>query len=120
MEHHRFLATRNSFGWIQKHIFQGGLIPSLEALEQVAAAHTGLRQVQVRRFGPDYAETLRRWRQRFTAISHRRLREWGFADDFARTWEFYLAYSEAGFGSGYLDVAQITWTAPAPDQGSRS
>ncbi|MBK8437176.1 MAG: class I SAM-dependent methyltransferase [Austwickia sp.] len=118
MDHDRYLATRHSFGWIQKHIFQGGLIPSLEALEQVAAAHTGLRQVQVRRFGPDYAETLRRWRQRFTAISHRRLREWGFADDFARTWEFYLAYSEAGFGSGYLDVAQITWTAPAPDQGS--
>jgi cyclopropane-fatty-acyl-phospholipid synthase len=27
-------------------------------------------------------------------------------------WEFYLAYCEAGFRSGYLDVAQLTLTRP--------
>ena len=40
MDHHRYLATRNSYGWIQKHIFPGGLLPSLEALEEVATRHT--------------------------------------------------------------------------------
>ncbi len=31
----------------------------------------------------------------------------GFDQTFRRMWEFYLAYSEAGFRSGYLDVAQF-------------
>ncbi len=33
----------------------------------------------------------------------------GFDDVFARMWELYLAYSEAGFRSGYLDVYQWTF-----------
>ncbi len=31
----------------------------------------------------------------------------GFDDTFRRMWHFYLAYSEAGFASGYLDVHQL-------------
>ncbi len=34
MSHDRYLATRRSYGWIQKHIFPGGLIPSLRAIER--------------------------------------------------------------------------------------
>lgn len=107
MGHDRFLATRRSYGWIQKHIFPGGLIPSLPAFRAVTESHTDLRVVGVRSFGPHYAETLRRWRLRF-------LTAWpdvaplGFDDTFRRTWEFYLAYCEAGFATGYLDVAHLT------------
>ena len=36
----------------------------------------------------------------------------GFDETFRRKWEFYLAYCEAGFDSGYLDVAQIRLTRP--------
>ena len=35
MEHHRLVATKGSFGWIQKYIFPGGLIPSLQAIREV-------------------------------------------------------------------------------------
>ena len=35
------------------------------------------------------------------------LRRFGFDESFRRTWEFYLAYCEAGFASGYLDVGQL-------------
>jgi cyclopropane-fatty-acyl-phospholipid synthase len=49
---------------------------------------------------------LRRWRrsfdERWPEIQRR-----GFDETFRRIWEFYLAYSEAGFASGYLDVAQL-------------
>ena len=31
----------------------------------------------------------------------------GFDETFRRMWSFYLAYSEAGFRSGYLDVVQL-------------
>jgi cyclopropane-fatty-acyl-phospholipid synthase len=105
MSHERMLATRGSFSWIQKHIFPGGLIPSLEAITANAAA-AGLTVTAANRFGPHYAETLRRWRSQFTerwsAIQGSR-----FDERFRRTWEFYLAYSEAGFTSGYLDVAHV-------------
>ena len=33
----------------------------------------------------------------------------GFDEVFQRMWELYLAYSEAGFRSGYLDVYQWTF-----------
>ena len=37
----------------------------------------------------------------------------GFDDIFRRMWEFYLAYCEAGFRSGYLDDAIITIERPS-------
>lgn len=106
MSHDRYLATRNSYGWIQKHIFPGGLIPSEQAVEETATEHTSLRVTSTHRFGRDYAETLRRWRATF-------IQQWpsiaggGFDETFRRKWEFYLAYCEAGFAADYLDVAQI-------------
>ena len=36
-----------------------------------------------------------------------RIRSLGFDETFRRMWEFYLAYCEAGFASGYLDVGQL-------------
>jgi cyclopropane-fatty-acyl-phospholipid synthase len=105
MSHDRYLATRSSYGWIQKHIFPGGLIPSLPAIEEHARA-AGLRLTTRHAFGADYAETLRRWRQSFVA-AWPTVRSERFDEDFRRTWEFYLAYCEAGFRAGYLDVAQV-------------
>lgn len=107
MEHHRYLATRNSYGWIQKYIFPGGLLPSLEAIDQNLADHTGGLQVtQKRSLGQDYARTLRQWRTNFnnnwaSASGH------GFDETFRRMWEFYLAYCEAGFKTRYIDVYQL-------------
>lgn len=106
MEHHRLLATRSSFGWIQKYIFPGGLIPSMQAIREVTRDATSLRVERVHAFGTDYAETLRRWRQTFDS-SWPEIRTLGFDETFRRMWEFYLAYCEAGFATHYLDVAQI-------------
>ena len=107
MDHDRYLTTRNSFGWIQKHIFPGGMIPSIEGLT-AAGAGTELELSGVEAFGDDYAETLRRWRSRFLE-NWARVAELGFDEQFRRTWEYYLAYCEAGFDAGYLDVAQLTF-----------
>jgi cyclopropane-fatty-acyl-phospholipid synthase len=106
MPHDRMLATANAYTWMHKYVFPGGLIPSVEAIEDAVAQHTGLRVLHDRSFGPDYALTLRTWRRRFR-------RRWpevaalGFDETFRRMWEFYLAYSEAGFRAGYLDVHQF-------------
>ena len=109
MPHERMLATRNTFTWVQKYIFPGGLIPSIKVIDDITAQHTGLRTEVIRHLGADYARTLRIWRNRFIdqwpAIA-----DLGFDHTFRRMWEFYLAYSEAGFRTGYLDDVQLRLT----------
>jgi cyclopropane-fatty-acyl-phospholipid synthase len=105
MPHSRMLASRNTHTWIQKYIFPGGLLPSTEAIMAVTGRHTALRTVDMFSLRAHYAETLRLWRERFTA--HRNtVSALGFDVVFQRMWELYLAYSEAGFRSDYLDVYQ--------------
>jgi cyclopropane-fatty-acyl-phospholipid synthase len=106
MGHDRLMATKSSWTWIHKYIFPGGLIPSEEAIRRTLAEHTGLRVVEQLRFGDSYATTLRRWRNQFDAHADVVARL-GFDRTFRRMWDFYLAYSEAGFLSGYIDVAQF-------------
>jgi cyclopropane-fatty-acyl-phospholipid synthase len=109
MTHERFLATRRSFSWIQKYIFPGGIIPSLQAIDGALAAHTTLRVTRQRELREHYARTLRLWRERFLD-QWPRIHAQGFDETFRRMWEFYLAYSEAGFRSGYLGVSQLQMT----------
>jgi len=103
--HDRLLATRRSYTWIHKYVFPGGIIPSLRAISDNLTAHTALSIVERRDLGPHYAHTLALWRQNFLA-SWGRL-EGSFDETFRRMWEFYLAYCEAGFRSGYLGVSQL-------------
>jgi cyclopropane-fatty-acyl-phospholipid synthase len=105
MPHDRMLATRDTHTWVLKYIFPGGLIPSVTAIEQNAAA-AGLRVVGRLDFGAHYEQTLRIWRERFCA-GHAELERLGFDEVFARMWLLYLCYAEAGFRAGYLDVAQF-------------
>jgi cyclopropane-fatty-acyl-phospholipid synthase len=106
MGHDHLMATKSSWTWIHKYIFPGGLIPSEEAIRQVLGAHTSLQVVDQLRFGESYATTLRRWRHEFDANAVV-VEQLGFDRTFRRMWDFYLAYSEAGFLSGYIDVAQF-------------
>ena len=106
MPHDRMLATRRTHTWINKYIFPGGFLPSVEAIEQVTREHTTLRVAERLSFGSHYAETLRRWDDAFGAASGR-VRQLGFDATFERMWHFYLEYSRAGFASGYLDVEQV-------------
>jgi cyclopropane-fatty-acyl-phospholipid synthase len=105
MADQRMLATRDTFTWVHKYIFPGGLIPSVEAIERACAA-TGLRLREDFRFGRHYAETLRLWEERFLE-AWPRIETLGFDETFRRMWQFYLAYSRAGFASGYLDVRHL-------------
>jgi cyclopropane-fatty-acyl-phospholipid synthase len=107
MPHDRMVATRNTYTWIQKYIFPGGLLPSLTAIENSLTRQTRLRITDRLDFGPHYAETLRIWRNRFSAHAEQ-VGRLGFDDVFTRMWTFYLCYSEAGFRSGYIGVSQLT------------
>jgi cyclopropane-fatty-acyl-phospholipid synthase len=108
MPHDRMLATCNTYTWIQKYIFPGGLLPSTEAILGITERHTRLRTVDMFSLRPHYAETLRLWRERFVERRDT-MAALGFDEVFQRMWQLYLAYSEAGFKSGYLDVYQWTF-----------
>jgi len=106
IDHQRLLATKGSYTWIHKYVFPGGIIPSLHAVRDVVAHHTLLRVSSATAYGHDYARTLHSWLERFhanTAAVH----ALGFDERFTRMWRFYLAYCEAGFASGYLNVHQL-------------
>ena len=92
--------------FIQQYIFPGGLLPSREVF-RAEARKAGLVVVHELAFGPDYAETLRRWRAAFQRHDTQ-VRNLGFDTRFMRIWEFYLAYCEAAFDAGSTDVVQFT------------
>jgi cyclopropane-fatty-acyl-phospholipid synthase len=109
------LAARRTHTWVLKYVFPGGLIPSLTAIRENAAA-AGLSVVDQFSFGPHYARTLQLWQDRFAAGAAE-LARLGFDDVFRRMWTLYLAYSEAGFQSGYLDVSQLVFVPGAKAAG---
>lgn len=105
IENAHFEQYRSGTDFIQQYIFPGGMLPSPGKLQQMAAAN-GFRIERSEYFGPDYAETLRRWRNKFEE-NLESIREKGFDDRFVRLWRMYLAYCEAGFDEGRIDVAQL-------------
>jgi len=98
----RFARYRKGTDFIQRYIFPGGMLPSPAVVKQQATA-AGLAIDQDFAFGADYARTLAHWRQRFEA-QYQAVRTLGFDARFIRMWRFYLAYCEAGFRSGDVDV----------------
>ncbi len=95
-----------STDFIQQYIFPGGCLPCPTEFRRQAAA-AGLRVADELSFGPEYAETLRRWRRQFLA-ERTRVLQLGFDERFMRLWEFYLAYCEAAFDEANIDVVQFT------------
>ena len=87
-----------------KYVFPGGMLPSDEVFKQETAS-AGMALVDQRDFGPDYAETLRRWQETFMDRLPE-VRAMGFDTRFDRMWQYYLAYCEAGFARGNINVSQ--------------
>lgn len=101
-----FERYRKGTDFIQQYIFPGGMLPSPSAFRAHARRH-GLTVVNELAFGLDYARTLADWHQRF--LSEREAVEaQGFDQRFIRTWQFYLAYCEAGFREHNIDLFQFT------------
>jgi cyclopropane-fatty-acyl-phospholipid synthase len=105
MPHDRMLASRGDYSWMHKYVFPAG--SSRPSGDRAApAAHTTLRLAEQRSLGPHYARTLAHWRENFLPLGA--VAALGFDSTFRRMWEFYLAYCEAGFRVGYLDVFQFS------------
>jgi cyclopropane-fatty-acyl-phospholipid synthase len=80
--------------FIRKYIFPGADLPSLSEVF-TAVEPTGLFVTDVEILRLHYAETLRHWRERFTARSDEVITL--YDERFYRMWEFYLVLCEIGF-----------------------
>ena len=101
-----FERYRKGTDFIQQYIFPGGMLPSPSIFKAHAQRH-GLNVVNELAFGLDYARTLRLWDQAFEEALPS-VQAQGFDERFIRTWKFYLAYCEAGFRAGSIDLFQFT------------
>jgi cyclopropane-fatty-acyl-phospholipid synthase len=102
-----FDAYRREVDFIQRYVFPGGMLPSPAVLASLGDRF-GVPVIRERIFGLDYARTLATWRDNFRA-AWPRLTPLGFDERFRRLWEYYLAYCEAGFRSGNIDVRQVVF-----------
>jgi cyclopropane-fatty-acyl-phospholipid synthase len=96
---------RRRSDFIRRYTFPGGMLLAPGRIEE-EAARAGLKAENMVRFGPDYAETLRRWQTRFegSAFAIKRL---GYSDAFLRSWRFYLAICIGAFDAGRTDVVHV-------------
>lgn len=102
-----FPAYAESVDFIQRHVFPGGMLLSESRFRALAEAR-GLEWRDRFGFGMDYAETLRRWRERFDAADREGRLPGRLDERFRRLWRYYLMYCEGGFRGGGIDVAQVT------------
>jgi cyclopropane-fatty-acyl-phospholipid synthase len=100
---------RRERDWIQKHIFPGGLLPSLTILTHTMTRHSRLMVEQAENIGDHYALTLAEWRRRFLAARDTVARL-GFDRRFQRKWIYYLSSCEAGFRERVLGNLQLVLT----------
>ena len=93
--------------FIDKYIFPGGYIPTLDEV-LIGAAQGGMvpeREAYLHD-GANYAKTLQLWRQCFNA-AFQSLDQTKYGERFRRMWNFYLAASEAAFNATGFAVAQV-------------
>jgi cyclopropane-fatty-acyl-phospholipid synthase len=106
IDHRLFDDYARNPDFIQTYIFPGGMLLDEPQFER-QARERGLSWDQREAFRLDYAETLRRWRNRYNlAVARGELD--GFGESFHDLWRYYLMYCEGGFRGGAIDVAQVT------------
>jgi cyclopropane-fatty-acyl-phospholipid synthase len=98
--------AKRSVDFIQRYIFPGSCIPSVNSLCQAMAKASDLSLLHLQDIGAHYPPTLRGWRDNIRRnLTH--VRQLGFRPEFLRLWEFYLSYCEGGFLERSISTAHL-------------
>jgi cyclopropane-fatty-acyl-phospholipid synthase len=101
-----FDQYRKSEDFIQKYIFPGGFLPSLQSIKD-HTEKSGLQLTEYNSYGIHYSNTLKKWRENFIN-SWSDISKQGFDQSFKKIWDFYFSYCEAGFKSKNIDLIQFS------------
>ncbi|MEJ2177820.1 MAG: cyclopropane-fatty-acyl-phospholipid synthase [Gammaproteobacteria bacterium] len=104
----RYEYAKRNIDFIQRYIFPGGSLPSIEVILNNTGKHSDLQIEHLDDIGLDYALTLKHWRQRFMRDPEDIIRM-GFDDYFIRLWNFYLSYCEGGFMERAISTHQVVF-----------
>lgn len=107
----RYEQAKGSVDFIQRYIFPGGALPSLQVLLENVGRDTDLNLHHMEDFGLHYARTLRLWHDNLRRARHS-LEQLGYDEQFYRLWEFYLCYCEGGFLERSIGAAQLLLAKP--------
>ena len=101
-----FNRYRKNQDFIQKYIFPGGFLPSLQSIKNYSEK-TGLILKGYNSYGQHYSYTLSKWRENFKN-SWNNIAQQGFDSSFKKIWDFYFSYCEAGFRAKNIDLIQFS------------
>ena len=101
-----FERYRANEDFIQKYIFPGGFLPSIQFMENLIKKND-LKLEKINTYSDDYARTLATWRKNFLGVWEK-ISPLGFDEYFKRMWEFYLSYCEGGFKSRNINLIQFS------------
>ena len=107
----RYDQATKAVDFIQRYIFPGGCLPSVNIIGHHVASNTDMMITSLSDIGRDYAITLERWREQFLEKLET-VRSQGFDERFIRMWEYYLCYCEGGFRERVISTAQIVMAKP--------
>ena len=101
-----FDRYRSSEDFIQKYIFPGGFLPSMDFMKHLIKKNQ-LNLLKINSYPDDYAKTLNIWKENFFKTWDN-ISPLGFDETFKRMWEFYLSYCEAGFKARNINLIQCS------------
>ena len=101
-----FDRYRSSEDFIQKYIFPGGFLPSIDFMKHLINKNQ-LNLLKINSYPDDYAKTLNIWKENFFKTWDN-ISPLGFDETFKRMWEFYLSYCEAGFKARNINLIQCS------------
>ena len=107
----RYEEYRKSVDWLQKHIFPGGLLPSIAKINESVNNTGDLNLYGFKEMGLSYAKTLRHWFDNFKN-NIQEVKDLGFDEVFIRKWEYYLCCCEASFMQRNINVVQMVYSRP--------
>jgi len=95
--------------FIQKYIFPGGHLPSVNKILEVTTNKTNLNLLNLEDYTEHYAKTLNIWHEKFIQQLDQ-VKSLGFDEYFVRMWKMYLCYCEAAFLTRNINLVQVAFT----------
>ena len=107
----RYSQALQNVDFIQKYIFPGSCIPSIEIIQKNLTKETDMIISDLENINHHYAKTLNLWQKAFNK-NQNKIIKLGFDERFIRMWNFYFSYCEGGFAERVINDFHILMSKP--------
>ena len=107
----RYSQALQNVDFIQKYIFPGSCIPSIEIIQKNLTKETDMIISDLENINHHYAKTLSLWKKAFNK-NQNKIIKLGFDERFIRMWNFYFSYCEGGFAERAINDFHILMSKP--------